>query len=226
MTSSTYDQANADPATDAIDLSAARRLARGAAQQAWLTQLTTATGLRVADHLPRRWSAATYDRMTAFLTKLWAAGYDLAHRPGPRGGRGTWQLCGYRPGQATHRRIITALGYNIANSSDRRWQPSRLLAMLAAEDSETLRTATYVLELARWAAWRGLPVDTSAPHALARVVDACRAPAAASSAGESRGVLLAKLLNGSRAGGASFALDQAALIADALTVPPPRSSEF
>lgn len=225
MTTSTPGQAAHNPATDAIDLSAAHRIARGAAQRAWLAELSTADGLCVADHLSRRWSAATYDRMTAFLTKLWGAGYILRHQPGPRGGRGTWWLCGYQPDQASHRRLITALGYDVGNTAPTKWQPANLLAMLAAEDLETVRSATDLLGLAPWVAWHGLLTDTPPRDALAQILDACRTPDRASAAGNSRGALLARLLNNSRTGGASLTVEQAALIADALTHPP-RCSEM
>lgn len=220
MTTSTPSRAFHDPATDAIDLSAAHRIARGTAQRAWLAEVSTADGLCVADHLPRRWSGATYDRMTAFLTKLWAAGYLLSHQPGPRGGRGTWWLCGYQPDQAPHRRIITALGYDVGDTAPSRWQPANLLATLAAEDLETVRNATDLLDLARWVEWYGLLTDTPAQDALARILDACRSPDRSSAADSSRGALIARLLNGSRTAGAILTLEQAALIADALTHPP------
>lgn len=218
MSTSTHGQMIPHPATNAIDIAEAAKLARGPAQQRWLAELTTVSGLRVADHLPRRWSTATYDRMTAFFTKLWAAGYDLSNQPGPRGGRGTWHLVGYQPGQAPHRHIIAALGYNIASAKDR-WQPTRLYTALDAEAPATVRNAADLLHLVSWVAWHGIPGDTPAPDALARVLDACRAPAG-STTGSSRGELLARLLNDSRAGGASITLGKAAVIADALTMRP------
>lgn len=210
--------------SDLIDLGPARAFARGSSQKLWLDALTGTDGLRVAAHCAGRWGLTTYDRIGALLRNLWTAGYDLERVPGPRGGRGTWYLRGYQPEQVTLRRVVRALGYHLTNDQARPWEPQRLITMLAAEQPETITNVNDLLNRAGWAAWQGVPARTPARDVLDRILRACRPePATPDAAPDTRGSLLAQILNASRGSspGTGFTLEEAAIVADAISVTRP-----
>lgn len=187
-----------------------------APQRAWLADLATADGLRLANYLPRRWTYAVYDRITAFLTKLWAAGYDIHYQAGPRG---TWHLIGYRPEQAIQRQVLTKLGYDLqftTGTGPHRWEPAALLALLKAENLQTLQNATDLLTRTDTLAWTPLPFHVPIAQAPAEILHACRA---ADAHAGSRGRQLAQLLNDAHRRGQRMTLTHAAQIADCITDP-------
>lgn len=215
----THAQHPSQPVTARVDLSVARRLARGPAQRTWLEELVSDTGLVVALHLPRRYSSSTYDRMTGYLTKLWAAGYEIHQELGPRGGRGTWYLRGYKPDSAPNRGVAAALGYDVAFRAAQPWLTEHLLQMLDDADSETVQNATELLDLVSWFMWSEFSFDTPKVEVLSRILDACRTPPVVAPGAQTR----AELLLGARGavGTCDVSLEQAAGIADAITIAAP-----
>lgn len=129
----------------ANELDAARRLARGSAQRTWLAALVSPDGLHVNSFTGRRCSARTSERILRFISALWRAGYDLDHRPGPRGGRGTWCMRGYRPELARCRELMFRLGaLRDGPPSGVDAEVDDIVAGLRHESERTIEDALYV----------------------------------------------------------------------------------